>query len=63
MEIVEELNKTYKNQFTFHHLNGLKMNKPQTLYSQLYKDITGKPKNAKDSCRALGKIFLKRIFF
>ena len=55
MEVIRELKE--KNEFNFHYVNGLKLQKPDNLYSKLVTEILGKSKNPYDACKTLDYIF------
>lgn len=56
MEVIRELQEK-KTEFSFHYLNGLKLQKPENLYSKLVHEQIGKSKNPFDACKNLEYIF------
>ena len=56
MEVIREL-KENKLDFNFFYMNGLKLQKPENLYSKFIYDLTGLPRNPYDACKNLEYIF------
>ena len=62
MEIVVALKKIHGN-FIFIGLNGLKLQKPSMIYSDLFHSIFGEKPNPEIACKALGRILSPRPLF
>lgn len=62
VEIVSSLEKSEKVPFSFITLNGLKVQKPNMIYNQLFMSIFGESLSSEAACKALGRIEIIRSF-
>jgi len=53
----EDNNGQHKEEFSFHYINGLNLSQATGFYSKLFLDLTGRPKNSKESCKYLDYFF------